>query len=92
MGVSNPSAASPPSPRAQGEQNLGHKKLLMQDFDCIWSKRLENERKVSTLYQERSQLLEEELLLTRNLLRKVNLEAQVSQEQVYTLTLIDQYF
>ena len=64
----------------------------MEDFDSIWSKRLENERKVSTLYQERSQLLEEELLLTRNLLRKVNLEAQVGQQQVYTLPLIDQYF
>ncbi len=49
----------------------------MDDLDGIWSKRLENERSASTLYQERSQLLEHELSLTRNLLSKYIRESQV---------------
>jgi len=69
--------------RANENSDKKIKVYQMDDFDGIWSKRLENERNVSTLYRERSLLLEHELSLTRNLLSKAIHESAVETKKVY---------
>lgn len=61
----------------------------MDGYETFWSKRFENERKATAVYQERAVLLEGELALTRQSLREANaLIAKVSILNLYIRILL----